>query len=703
MSGAPAGILRADAWRGFRGQHWQQTIDVRGFLLSNVTAYDGDAGFLTLPSARTVAARDLVSRILAQDVARVVPLVDASRAGGITSHAPGHLPEDLELLVGLQTDEPLRRAVHPATGLRPIDAATAGSPDGLAPALREIYTRHRRTVTDAVQDAWTPEMLRAVRAGLILGLPTAEGRGGVVGDYRRVPLYGVDRLIEAKLQEKHFLDALASTETIVRDRQELAAQVRALGELKELAAAYGIDIARPAATAHEAVQWLYLAYLGTIRESNGHLAPLGRTSSFLDIYVERDLAEGVLDEAAAQELFDDLVLRLRLVRRLRAAEARRQYGDDGVVITETVGGSAEDGRLLVTRSSLRMLQSLRNAGGGGQPTLAVLWSTALPDAFRRLAVDVALETGDVDFVSDDLVRPRFGDDASVVDGGRMVRTGKHLAFCGGEINVAKAVLYAISGGHDDMTGEQVAPARSPLDGPLVSPAELGAAVERIVDWLGETCVNAVDVVHYAHDVHAYEALAMALHDYGVLRTVATRLAGLATAADLLAAADSGLLRIEHDPTGRLTRLAVDGDPPTYGDGGPQGVHSARRLVDAIVAALRRHPSYRNAVHTLGIASSVTPAEHGRHTAATPNGRAAADPLAPGATPTRVVDAETAARAAAALPYEACLDGISLTVQPGRFGTSATERAERLATLLDEWGGCHLTLAAPHPRSGSVEA
>lgn len=675
-TGVPPTTVSTDAWRGFQGERWRQAVDVRGFLGANVTAYDGNEDFLARPTARTLAVRDLVDRLLEEERHRGFPHVDAGRAAGITAHPPGHLPADLELLVGLQTDEPLRRAVHPALGLRALDAALAPSHTALDLRLREIYTRHRRTVTDAVQDAWTPEMWRALRSGLVRGLAHGVGRGSVLGDYRRVPLYGVDRLIEAKLHDKHFLDALASTEAIVRDREELGGQVRALGELKELAREHGVDIARPAATAREAVQWLYLAYLATVKESNPQIAPLGRVTTFLDAYIERDIAEGTLDESGAQELFDDLVLRLRLVRQLRAPDDRRVPGVDRTVITETVGGTTEDGRLLVTRSSLRILRALRNVGAGGQPTLQVLWSPGIPEAFRRLAVTVALETGDVEFVGDDLVRPRFGDDASAIGGGRMVRTGKHLVLEGGEIDLRKVVFYALNGGRDEVSGEQVAPAVAPLDGPLVSAAELRPALERMIGWVAETHVNAADALHAAHDQQAYEPLATALQDYGVLRTAACRVTGLAPAADLLTAASYGQLRLSCDASGRMTGVEIEGDGARFGYDDPRAQESARWLVERLLGALRRHASYRNAVHTLGVAD------------ASPVG--ACDPL-------------IAARAAAGLAYECCLDGVSLRIRPDDLAIDPAGRAERLTALLDEWGGCHITLSGGDQPSGSVEA
>ena len=695
---APAveSMTRTDAWAGFRGVRWREQVDVRGFVQDNYTPYEGGAEFLAGPTERTSRLWAGLEELFVEERRRGVLDVDQTPSS-ITAHAPGYLDRDRELVVGLQTDAPLKRAIMPAGGLRMVEAGLAAYGHELDPVVREIFSRYRKTHNDGVFDAYTEEIKRARRAGIITGLPDAYGRGRIIGDYRRVALYGVDRLVAAKRAERAALDVVASTEAVIRDREELAEQIRALDELKRMAAAYGDDISRPAGTAREAVQWLYYAYLAATKEQNGAAMSIGRISTFLDIYLQRDVAGGRLSEAEAQELVDDLVIKLRIVRFLRTPAYDELFSGDPTWVTETIGGIGEDGRPLVTRTSFRFLQTLYNLGPAPEPNLTVLWSPRLPAGFKRFCAQVSVDTSSIQYESDELIRPRFGDDAAIACCVSAMRVGKQMQYFGARANLAKALLYAINGGRDEMTGEQVTPPFPPLTGEYLDHAELRAAFDRMTDWLAKTYVDALNVIHYMHDKYAYERIEMALHDHPVERLLGCGIAGLSIVADSLSAVKHARVRVLRDESGLAVDYEVAGDFPRYGNNDDRADAIAVELVDDFMAKVRRYPAYRDAVHTQSVLTITSNVVYGKHTGNTPDGRRAGEPFAPGANPMNGRDTHglvAAALSVAKLPYDQAQDGISLTatVTPAGLGHTREEQIANLAGILDGYvdaGGFHL--------------
>ncbi|GAA2383409.1 formate C-acetyltransferase [Dactylosporangium salmoneum] len=687
------------AWRGFRGGRWRDEVDVAGFVRANVRPYEGDGEFLAGPTERTTHVWGVLTGMFPAERERGVHDVDARTPAGITAHAPGYIDRDRELIVGLQTDAPLRRAIMPFGGLRMVENGLRAYGYELDPAVKEIFTRYRKTHNAAVFDAYTPQILAARKAHVITGLPDAYGRGRIIGDYRRVALYGVDFLIEAKRRDKASLDHHAATADVVRDREELAEQLRALGELKAMAAAYGYDISKPARTAREAVQWLYFGYLAATKEQNGAAMSLGRTSTFLDVYLERDLAEGTLTESAAQELVDDFVIKLRIIRFLRTPEYDQLFSGDPTWVTESIGGVAYDGRPLVTRTSFRYLQTLYNLGPAPEPNLTVLWSPTLPEPFKRFCAKVSLDTSAIQYENDDLLRNFLDDDTAIACCVSGMRVGKDMQFFGARVNVAKALLYAINGGRDEMSGAQVAPETPPLAGDVLDYDTVLAAFDRTLDWLARTYVDALNVIHYMHDKYAYERIEMALHDYPVRRFLACGIAGLSVAADSLSAIRYATVRPVRDNSGLVVDYTVQGEYPAYGNGDDRADRIAVWLVETFMDKVRANPSYRDAIHTQSVLTITSNVVYGKHTGNTPDGRRAGEPFAPGANPMNGRDAHGMAASAlsvAKLPYASARDGISLTstVTPDGLGRSDEERIGNLAGLLDAYtraGGFHLNV------------
>lgn len=687
------------AWRGFAGTAWRERIDVRDFIQANVTPYEGDAAFLSGPTDRTRAVWEKVSALFPQERSKGVLDVDAATPSTITSHAPGWIDRDRELIVGLQTDAPLKRAIMPGGGLRMVESglrAYGYEPD---PFVTKVFGTYRKTHNDGVFDAYTPEMRAARRAGIITGLPDAYGRGRIIGDYRRVALYGTERLTEAKRAEKALLDECPSTEHVIRDREELAEQIKALGELTRMAATYGCDVSRPAATAHEAVQWLYLGYLAAVKEQNGAAMSLGRTSTFLDVYFQRDLAEERLDERGAQELVDDFVVKLRIVRFLRTPEYDALFSGDPTWVTESIGGIGGDGRPLVTRSSFRFLQTLYNLGPAPEPNLTVLWSPRLPAGFKEFCARVSIDTSSIQYESDELTRPRTGDDTAIACCVSAMAVGKQMQFFGARVNLAKALLYAVNGGRDELTGEQVAPEAPPLTGDVLDYDELTAAYDHMLDWLARTYVNALNVIHYMHDKYAYERIEMALHDHPVHRFMACGVAGLSVAADSLSAVKYARVRVIRDATGLAVDYEVEGEYPAYGNNDDRADALAVGLVESFMAKVREHPAYRDAEHTQSVLTITSNVVYGKHTGNTPDGRRAGQPFAPGANPMNGRDRHGVAASAlsvAKLPYGQARDGISLTttITPEGLGHVPHERAGHLVGILDAYmgaGGFHMNV------------
>jgi len=696
-------VLPADTapppWRVFRGGAWRDRIDVAGFIRDNVTPYEGDGGFLCGPTGRTTTLWQKLTGMFAEERHRGVYDVDASTPAGITAHGPGYIHRDAEIIVGLQTDAPLRRAIMPAGGYRMVESGLNAYGYWPDPAVREIFTKYRKTHNDGVFDAYTPEILAARKAGIITGLPDAYGRGRIIGDYRRLALYGADALIEAKRADKAELAGARASSEVIRDREELSDQIRALGELKQMAASYGFDVSGPASTAREAVQWLYFAYLAAAKEQNGAAMSLGRTSTFLDIYFERDLAEGRLTETQAQELIDDFIIKLRIIRFLRTPEYDQLFSGDPTWVTECLGGMAEDGRTLVTRTTFRYLQTLYNLGPAPEPNLTVMWSPRLPEAFKRFCAQVSLDTSAIQYENDELLRPYLGDDAAIACCVSGMRVGKDMQFFGARANLAKALLYAINGGRDELTGEQVAPPSPPVTGPVLDFDAVWQAYGKVLDWLTETYVDALNTIHYMHDKYAYERIEMALHDYPVRRFLATGIAGLSVVVDSLSAIRYAQVTPIRDETGLVVDYAVTGDYPAYGNNDERADAIAVELVETFMAKVRRLSAYRDAIPTLSVLTITSNVVYGRHTGSTPDGRRAGEPFAPGANPMNGRDRHGVAASAlsvAKLPFEHARDGISLTttVVPDGLGRTADERVANLAGILDGYadaGGYHMNV------------
>jgi formate C-acetyltransferase len=685
-------------WQGFRPGLWQKRIDVRDFIQQNYTPYEGDGAFLQGSTERTRHIWSQLQQLFVEERAKGV--LDISQIpSSITAHAPGYIDREREIIFGLQTEAPLRRAIMPNGGLRLVVSAlrTYGyEPD---PHMVEIFTKYRKTHNDAVFDAYTSEIRRCRNAHLLTGLPDAYGRGRIIGDYRRVALYGVDRLIERKKQEKGALDVLASTDALIRDREELAEQIRALDELKQMAGAYGFDLAQPASNAREAVQWLYFGYLAGIKEQNGAAMSLGRTSTFLDVYFTRDLDAGMLTEEQAQEIIDDLVIKLRIVRFLRTPEYDALFAGDPTWVTESIGGTGDDGRTLVTRTSFRFLQTLYNLGAAPEPNLTIWYSPRLPFGFRRFAAQVAIDTCSLQFESDEIMRRVWGDDGAIACCVSPMLVGKQMQFFGARANLAKCLLYGINGGRDEVSGQQVAPPFEPVLGELLDFDDVLARFERMMEWLASVYVNAMNVIHYMHDKYAYERIEMALHDYSPLRTMAFGMAGLSVVADSLSAIKHARVRVLRDATGLVTDYQVEGYFPKFGNNDNRVDHLATWVVSTFMGKLRQYPTYRNALHTQSILTIASNVEYGRATGNTPDGRRKGGPFAPGANPMHQRDTHgihASAASVAKVPYRDAQDGISLTesLLPEGLGRIEDERATNLTRVLDAFfssAGYHMNV------------
>ena len=680
----------ATAWKGFHTGLWQKEINVRDFIQQNYTPYDGDESFLASATARTEAIWDKLTELFIQE--RKKGVLDVSQIpSSITAHGPGYIDKPNEVIVGLQTDAPLKRAIMPNGGFRMVLGAlkTYGyEPD---PHVVEAFTKYRKTHNEAVFDAYTADIRRCRSSHVLTGLPDAYGRGRIIGDYRRVALYGVNGLIERKQQEKSALDAAHSTDEIIRDREELSEQIRALKELVQMAQAYGFDVSRPAASAKEAVQWLYFGYLAAVKEQNGAAMSLGRTSTFLDVYFERDLAAGVLNESQAQEIVDDFVIKLRIVRFLRTPEYDELFAGDPTWVTESIGGMGDDGRSLVTKTSFRLLQTLYNLGPAPEPNLTIWYSPLMPEPFRRFSAKVAIDTSSIQFESDEIMRRTWGDDGAIACCVSPMLMGKQMQFFGARTNLAKCLLYAINGGRDEVSGEQVAPAMEPVTGDVLDFDDVLARFERTMDWLARVYVNAMNVIHYMHDKYAYERIEMALHDYAPLRTMAFGIAGLSVVADSLSAIKHAKVRVVRDDTGLVTDYKTEGQFPVFGNNDNRVDHLASWVVSTFMNKLRKHPTYRNALHTQSILTITSNVVYGKATGNTPDGRRKGEPFAPGANPMHGRDSHgihASAASVAKIPYRDAADGISLTASlvPGGLGRVAEDRTTNLTGVLDAFFG-----------------
>jgi formate C-acetyltransferase len=674
------------SWKGFQAGQWQKRIDVRDFIQQNYRPYEGDESFLQRPTQRTHYMWDKLNQLFVEE--RRKGVLDISQIpSSITAHAPGYIDREREIIVGLQTEAPLRRAIMPNGGLRMVlNALTAYGyePD---PHMVEIFSKYRKTHNEAVFDAYTPDVKKCRGSHILTGLPDAYGRGRIIGDYRRVALYGVSALIDRKLLEKQRLDPAMSTDAIIRDREELAEQIRALKDLQQMASTYGFDISGPAATAREAVQWLYFAYLAAIKEQNGAAMSLGRTSTFLDIYFERDLASGLLTESQAQEIVDDLIIKLRIVRFLRTPEYDELFAGDPTWVTESIAGMGDDGRPLVTKTSFRFLQTLYNLGPAPEPNLTIWYSPRLPDKFRRFAAKTAIDTSAIQFESDEIMRRAWGDDGAIACCVSPMVAGKQMQFFGARANLAKCLLYAINGGRDEITGAWIAPAFEPVRSEYLDFDDVMDKFENTMEWLAGVYVNAMNIIHYMHDKYAYERLEMALHDHEPMRTMAFGMAGLSVVADSLSAIRYARVRVIRDGSGLITEYQTEGDFPKYGNNDNRVDQLAVWLVSTFMSKLRKYPTYRNALHTLSILTITSNVVYGKNTGDTPDGRRKGEPFAPGANPMNGRDTHgihASAASVAKIPYRDAQDGISLTttVVPGGLGRVSVDRVTNLTAMLD---------------------
>jgi formate C-acetyltransferase len=690
-----------DWWRGFRSGDWQTSINVRDFIVRNVTPYSGNEDFLAGSSQRTKAVWAKLQPFFADERKKGVLAVDTKTPSTMMAHEAGYIDRDNEIIVGLQTDQPFKRAIFPFGGLRMVEAGLKAAGFEPDPAVHETFTKYRKSHNDGVFDAYTPEIMNCRRSGIITGLPDAYGRGRIIGDYRRVALYGVDRLLEAKQHERSQIDDMWPTDEVIRLREELSEQIRALKGLASMAKLYDRDISKPAANAEEAFQWTYFAYLGAIKEANGAAMSIGRISSFLDIYIERDLKAGVLDEARAQELWDQLVQKLRIVRFLRTPDYDALFSGDPYWATECVGGMDLDGRALVTKSSYRMLHTLSNLGPAPEPNITVLWSKHMPAPFKRYCVKVSRDTSSLQYENDDLMRPFWGDDYGIACCVSAMRLGKQMQFFGARVNLAKALLYAINGGRDEVSGEQVAPRTMPVVGDFLDYDDVMAKFDTMMEWLARTYVHAMNCIHYMHDKYFYERLEMALHDRDILRTMAFGIAGLSVVADSLSVIKYGKIRVTRDDTGLVIDYQNEGNQstPQFGNNDDRVDQIASSIVTRFMEKIRKHPTYRNATHTQSVLTITSNVVYGKATGNTPDGRRKGEPFGPGANPMHGRDSHgwlASCLSVAKLPYKDAQDGISYTVSvaPQKAHLSESQLLDEAVKAFDVYfdrGGFHMNL------------
>ncbi|MGR2682734.1 MULTISPECIES: formate C-acetyltransferase [Chromobacterium] len=691
---------QANPWRDFTGGEWQSKVDVRNFIQLNYKPYEGDASFLAPATARTQKLWDTLSELLKEERARGVLDVSADRGSSITAHDAGYIDQASEVIVGLQTDAPLKRAIMPNGGLRMVENGLEAFGFKLDPVIKDVWTHYRKSHNQGVFDTYTPDIMAARKSGVITGLPDAYGRGRIIGDYRRVALYGTDFLRAERQKVFHDLDDAVFNEDVLRLREELSEQFRALDELKQMAAKYGFDISRPAVNAREAVQWTYFAYLAAVKEQNGAAMSFGRVATFLDVYIERDLASGALTEEQAQEMIDDLVIKLRIVRFLRTPEYDQLFSGDPTWVTESIGGMGEDGRTLVSKNSFRFLNTLYNLGPAPEPNLTVLWSTQLPRGFKDFCAKVSIDTSSIQYENDDLMRPHWGDDYGIACCVSAMRIGKQMQFFGARANLAKAMLYAINGGVDEKSGVQVAKGFEPIKSDVLTYEELMPKFDLLMDWLAATYVKALNCIHYMHDKYAYERIEMALHDRDILRTMACGIAGLSVAADSLSAIKYAKVHIIRNEAGLAVDYKIEGDYPAYGNNDDRADSIAVWLTETFMEKIKAQPHfYRNAMPTQSVLTITSNVVYGKKTGNTPCGRRAGEPFAPGANPMNGRDVKgfvAAGASVAKLPYEAALDGISWTASatPDALGHSEEERVANLANCLDGFsdaGGFHVNV------------
>ena len=681
--------MKFDAWNDFEKGDWQSEINVRDFIQRNYTPYEGDSSFLTNPTEKTKKLWDEVLELYKEEKATPggVLDIDTKTVSTVAAHDAGYIDKDLEEIVGLQTDKPLKRAIMPYGGIKIVEKSCEAYGREVDPEVDKIFHSIRKTHNDGVFDVYTPDVRRARSNKLLTGLPDGYGRGRIIGDYRRVALYGVDVLIEEKKHELEELDVDAFTEDIIRKREETAEQIKALNALKIMASKYGFDISKPANNAKEAIQWLYFGYLAAIKDQNGAAMSLGRTSTFLDIYIERDLKNGTLTEETAQELMDHFIMKLRLVRFLRTPEYNELFSGDPVWVTESIGGMGIDGRTLVTKNSFRLLHTLVNLGPAPEPNMTVLWSTRLPEGFKRFATDISIKTSSIQYENDDLMRITLGDDYGIACCVSPMRIGKQMQFFGARANLAKTLLYAINGGVDEVTKKQVAPKFAPITSEYLDYDEVMEKYDQMMDYVAKIYIKALNAIHYMHDKYSYEAIEMALHDKDVFQTMACGVAGLSVAADSLSAIKYAKVKVIRDEDGIATDYEVEGEYPQFGNDDDRVDQIAVDIVKRFMEKLRKHPTYKNAKHTLSILTITSNVVYGKATGNTPDGRRAGAPFGPGANPLHGRDKNGALavmNSIAKLPFDSAEDGISFTfsITPGTLGKTEDEKVTNLVNMLD---------------------
>jgi formate C-acetyltransferase len=686
-------------WLGFENGTWTKNVNVRDFILKNYKPFEGDDSFLAAATAATGKLWDQVMDLTTQerDNGGVLDM-DTETVSTITSHGPGYLNEDLEKVVGVQTDKPFNRSLQPYGGIRMAKAACEAYGYQMSEEIEKIFTDFRKTHNQGVFDAYTDEMMLARKVGIITGLPDAYGRGRIIGDYRRVALYGVDFLIQEKKNDLA-TTSKTMTEATMRLREEISEQIRALKELKELANIYGYDISGPANNAKEGFQWLYFGYLAAIKEQNGAAMSLGRVSTFLDIYIERDLENGTLNEVEAQELVDHFVMKLRLVKFARTPDYNELFSGDPTWVTESIGGMALDGRPLVTKSSFRFLHTLDNLGPAPEPNLTVLWSPQLPENFKKYCAKMSIKTSSIQYENDDIMRPEYGDDYGIACCVSAMEIGKQMQFFGARANLAKALLYAINGGVDEKAKIQVAPDFAPITSDILNYEEVMSKFDQTMEWLAELYINTLNVIHFMHDKYSYERIEMALHDSEIIRTMATGIAGLSVVADSLSAIKFSEVKVIRDENGIAVDFETNGDYPKYGNNDDRVDSIAVEIVEIFMKKLKKHVTYRNSVHTMSILTITSNVVYGKKTGNTPDGRRAGEPFAPGANPMHGRDTKgtlASLSSVAKLPYEFAMDGISNTfsIVPKALGKEEESQIRNLVSILDGYAiksGHHLNV------------
>ena len=674
-------------WNGFVQGEWTKEVNVRDFIQKNYTPYEGDDSFLADATERSLKLWAEASELMKKEREKGILDAETKIPSTLTSHGACYLDKDLEQIVGFQSDAPLKRNIMPNGGVRTVEKALDSYGYTLDANTKEVFSKYRKTHNDAVFQAYSKEMRDARHSHIITGLPDAYGRGRIIGDYRRVALYGTDFLIQEKIVEKDKIDVSPMTADVVRDREELSEQIIALKDLAKMAAAYGFDISKPAQNAKEAIQWLYFGYLGAIKQQDGAAMSIGRTSTFLDIYIERDLQAGLITEEEAQEYIDHFVMKLRMVRFLRIPEYNQLFSGDPTWVTESIGGMGIDGRTLVTKNSFRVLHTLVNLGPAPEPNLTVLWSTKLPQNFKDFCARISIATSSIQYENDDMMRDFWGDDYGIACCVSAMRIGKQMQFFGARANLAKTLLYAINGGVDEMTGEQIGPKYQPITSEYLDFDEVMEKFDVMMEWLAKLYVDTLNVIHYMHDKYCYESLEMALHDKDIVRTFATGIAGLSVVADSLSAIKYAKVKVIRDENGLATDYEIEGEYPAYGNNDDRADDLAIDVVQRFMNKIRKFHTYRNSIATTSVLTITSNVVYGKKTGNTPDGRKKGQPLAPGANPMHGRDKKGAVASLASvakLPYRDSQDGISNTfsIIPGALGKSEADRISNLCGILD---------------------